>query len=178
LTTLHSFDNTDGTNPNGGLVQATDGNFYGTTVGGGANGGGTVFKITSNGTLTTLHSFAGADGANPYAGLIQATDGNFYGTTAWGGVNDTGIVFSLSVGLGPFVKTQTASARVGVEVKILGNDLTGASSVMFNGTAAVFTVVSSSLIKTTVPTGASTGFVTVTTPSGTLTSNVEFRVRP
>ena len=71
-------------NPYAGLVQGTDGNFYGTTSEGGANGYGTVFKITPSGTLTTLHSFDVTDGAYPYAGLVQATDGNFYGTTSRG----------------------------------------------------------------------------------------------
>jgi len=65
---------------------------------------------------------------------------------------------------------------VGAAVKILGTKPTGATSVTFNGTAAVFKVVSASLITTTVPTGATTGKVKATTPSGTLTSNVNFRV--
>ena len=56
LTTLHSFDSADGL-PCAGLIQATDGNFYGTTAAGGANDNGTVFKITPGGTLTTLYSF-------------------------------------------------------------------------------------------------------------------------
>ena len=86
LTTLHSFSGGDGANPWAGLVQATDGNFYGTTFYGGTQGFGTVFKITPSGTLTTLHSFDGSDGAYPEAGLVQATDGNFYGTTGWGTV--------------------------------------------------------------------------------------------
>jgi uncharacterized repeat protein (TIGR03803 family) len=85
FTTLHSFDGMDGYYPDGGLVQATDGKFYGTTYGGGANGYGTVFKITSNGTLTTLHSFDNADGYGPSAALIQGTNGDFYGTTLIGG---------------------------------------------------------------------------------------------
>jgi uncharacterized repeat protein (TIGR03803 family) len=183
LTTLHSFDGPDGEFPAAGLVQATDGNFYGTTTGVGANGdGGTVFKITPGGTLTTLYNFCTqshcTDGASPDGGLFQATNGNLYGTTFAGGVSDDGVVFRLSVGLGPFVETQTTSGKVGAAVKILGTKLTGATSVTFNGTAAVFTVVSSSEITTTVPAGATTGKVQVTTPSGTLSSNVAFRVTP
>ena len=86
LTTLHRFNGTDGRNPYGVLVQANDGNFYGTTSVGGDKGNGTIFKITSWGILTTLHSFtAGKDGYFPEAGLIQATDGNLYGTTGGGG---------------------------------------------------------------------------------------------
>jgi uncharacterized repeat protein (TIGR03803 family) len=183
LTTLHSFDGTDGQGPYyAELVQATDGNFYGTTYEGGSNacsfGCGTVFKITPSGTLTTLHSFDGTDGQQPYAGLVQDTNGNFYGTTRLGGAHSYGTVFSLSVGLGPFVETQPTSGKVGAAVKILGTDLTGATSVTFNGTAAVFQVVSSSEITTTVPAGATTGKVKVVTPNGTLFSNVPFRVLP
>ena len=89
FTSLFSFDGTDGAYPQAGLVQATNGDLYGTTYAGGANGSGwgTVFKITPSGTLTTLHSFDGTDGAFPYAGLVQATDGNFYGTTTQVGAN-------------------------------------------------------------------------------------------
>jgi uncharacterized repeat protein (TIGR03803 family) len=178
LTTLHTFDVTDGYAPQAALVQATDGNFYGTTELGGSYYAGTVFKITPSGILTTLHSFDSTDGFFPYAGLVQETDGNLYGTTYAGGADDAGTVFGLSVGLGPFVETQPTSGKVGVTVKILGTNLTGATSVTFDGTAAVFTVVSHSLITTTVPAGATTGTVQVVTPSGTLSSNVPFRVRP
>ena len=87
---------TDGECPYGGLVQASDGNFYGTTsVAAEPPTHGTVFAITPSGTLTTLHIFTGTDGANPYAGLIQATDGKFYGATKAGGTNNAGTVFSL-----------------------------------------------------------------------------------
>ncbi|MGA9306082.1 MAG: choice-of-anchor tandem repeat GloVer-containing protein [Candidatus Sulfotelmatobacter sp.] len=79
LTRLHSFDGTDGEIPDAGLMQATDGSFYGMTFGGGVHGRGTIFKITPTGTLTTLHSFDGTDGFSPQAELVQATDGNFYG---------------------------------------------------------------------------------------------------
>jgi len=83
------------------------------------------------------------------------------------------------VGLGPFVETQTTFGKVGAAVEVLGTNLTGATSVAFNGTAAVFNVASSgSSIATVVPTGATTGFMTVTTPSGTLTSNRKFSVTP
>jgi uncharacterized repeat protein (TIGR03803 family) len=189
LTTLYSFclqsGCTDGKYPEAGLVQATDGSFYGTTYEGGTKGDGTVFKITSGGTLTTLYSFCSRsgckDGEGPYAGLVQATNGTFYGTTVYGGANGTcssgcGTVFSLSVGLGPFVETQPTSGKLGAAVKILGTNLTGATGVTFSGAAAVFHVLSSSEITTTVPTGATTGPVEVVTPSGTLTSNVNFRV--
>jgi uncharacterized repeat protein (TIGR03803 family) len=86
LTVLHTFTGTDGALPLTALIQATDGNFYGTTYQSGSFNGGTVFKMTLAGTVTVLHQFAGGtDGANPLAALIQATDGNFYGTTVHGG---------------------------------------------------------------------------------------------
>jgi len=191
-TTLYSFCSqgahpvcTDGGMPTAGLVQAADGNFYGTTEYGGASaceyGCGTIFKITPNGTLTTLHSLCSqtncTDGEYPFAGLVQATNGDLYGATTAGGANGGyGMVFGLYVGLAPFVGTQPTSGEVGAAVKILGTNLTGATSVTFNGAAAAFTVVSPSLITTTVPTGATTGTVQVITPSGTLSSNVPFRV--
>jgi uncharacterized repeat protein (TIGR03803 family) len=174
LTTLYAFgaQPDDGACPFGGLVQATDRNFYGTTteVGGGY---GTIFKITPAGTL---HRFDNTDGANPLAGLVQATNGTLYGTTFLGGASNDGTVFSLSESLGPFVETNPTSGKVGTAVIILGNNLAGATSVTFNGKAATFKVVSSTEIKTTVPKGATTGKVSVKTPSRTLTSNVDFRV--
>lgn len=184
LTTLHRFVHTDGFAPSAGLVQATDGNFYGTTSAGGANGLGTVFKITPGGmnTLTTLHSFGGADGNGPY-GLVQDTNGNFYGTTQYGGANNVcsggcGTVFSLSVGLGPFVETLPTFGKVAATVYILGTNLTSASDVSFNGTSATFTIVSATEIVTTVPSGATTGPVYVTTSGGRLKSNKVFSVLP
>jgi uncharacterized repeat protein (TIGR03803 family) len=184
FTTLYSFcalsDCPDGSQPEPGLVQATNGDFYGTTMSGGANNAGTVYSITPGGELTTVYSFCAqsdcSDGEYPEAGLVQATNGDFYGTTTFGGHTDFGTIFSLSVGLGPFVETQTTSGKIGEVVGILGNDLTGATGVAFNGTAAAFTVVSPALITATVPTGATTGTIQVVTPTGTLSSNVPFRV--
>ena len=149
----------------------------------GVRGAGTVFKITPSGTLTTLYSFCAqggcTDGSDPYAGLVQATNGDLYGTTFAGGADGFGTIFSLSVGLAPFVETQPTSGEVGAAVNILGSDLTGATGVSFNGTAATFAVVSRTLITATVPTGASTGKVEVTTPGGTLsTRDVNFQVLP
>jgi uncharacterized repeat protein (TIGR03803 family) len=176
LATLHSFVMTDGANPFSQLVQGTDEDFFGTTIEGGANSHGTVFRIRPNGTLTTLHSFAGTDGSNP-EGLVQDTNGSFYGTTDSGGtaVYD-GTAFRLSVGLGAFVKTLPTAGEAGAAVKILGTNLTGATGVSFNGAAAVFTVISSSEISTTVPAGATSGGVQVTTPGGTFASNTAFHV--
>lgn len=92
----------DGASPYGGLIQAKDGNLYGTTGAGGAGGAGTVFEIVpSTSVESVVYAFAGAgDGANPYAGLIQATDGNLYGTTVSGGAGANGTVFMLTPGSG------------------------------------------------------------------------------
>jgi uncharacterized repeat protein (TIGR03803 family) len=101
LQTLHSFQDSDGAEPLAGLVQGSDGNFYGTTSLGGSNGLGTAFKMTTNGVLTTLVSFDTNKGAYPCAGLIQANDGNFYGTTSgrspqFGGLNIYGTIFKVT----------------------------------------------------------------------------------
>ena len=188
LTTLYrfcaqgGFACTDGSSPIAGLIQATDGNLYGTTASGGTYGGGTIYTLSPGGTLATLYSFCSqgscADGSSPYAGVTQSTNGEFYGATYEGGANGYGAIFKLSVGLGPFVAVQSASGKVGAAVRILGDNLIGATAVTFNGTKAKFIVVSKSDITTTVPTGATTGIVQVTTPSGTLASNVVYTVEP
>jgi uncharacterized repeat protein (TIGR03803 family) len=175
----------DGEQPQN-LYLATDGNFYGIALFGGANGLGTIFQITPSGTLTTLLSFDGTNGnAQQWSNsLMQDTNGILYGTVGGGGAGYPncpgtcgGVVFSLDMGLGPFVKTLPTSGKVKAKVKILGTDLTGATSVTFNGTPAIFKVASSSKITTTVPEGALTGLVKVVTAGGTtLTSNVVFQV--
>jgi uncharacterized repeat protein (TIGR03803 family) len=192
LKTVYSFCKqsacTDGANPYGGLVEGSNGILYGTTAAGGeygisSGGYGTVFQITTTGFLTRLYSFCAevgcTDGGTPMAGLAQDTDGIFYGTTAGFGGDGDGTVFSLSVGLGPFLQPQTASGRIGSTVKILGTNLTGATSVTFNGAEAEFTINGSgSAITATVPANATTGLIQVVTPAGTLSSSVHFSVKP
>jgi uncharacterized repeat protein (TIGR03803 family) len=101
FTTLVSFGGPNGAEPRyGSLVVGADGNFYGTTRGGGAHSRGTVFKMTSSGTLTTLYSFCSqsncSDGGDPDAGLVLGSDGNFYGVTTGGGASGDGTVFKVS----------------------------------------------------------------------------------
>jgi uncharacterized repeat protein (TIGR03803 family) len=106
LTTLASFDGTDGKWPNlMNLTQGSDGNFYGTTVLGGTCelsfiGCGTVFKVSSVGTLTTLYSFCSqsncADGEQPVGTLVRDAGNNFYGITSGGGFNPGGTVFKIT----------------------------------------------------------------------------------
>ena len=181
LTTIHSFcaqtGCSDGASPDATLIQATNGNFYGTTSAGGTNAAGIIFEVTPSGTFTRLHSFAGPNAIHQ-GGVVEATNGDFYGASWDGGTDGYGTVYNLSVGLAPFVKLQPPSGKVGAAVKILGSNLTGATSVSFNGTAAVFVVVSGAEITTTVPVGASSGEVKVVTPGGTIPSNVSFRVLP
>ena len=99
FTTLHSFDGTDGADPYAGIVQGTNGEFYGTTDGGGATNYGTVFKMTRSGSLTTLDSFCNQYGCTAVpSGLVQATNGDFYGTSIFGGINNAGTVFKITPG--------------------------------------------------------------------------------
>jgi len=106
LTTVYSFCAielcADGSYPNGGVTLATNGSLYGVTSSGGLSGEGTVFEITSQGSLKTVYSFCVlgpdcSDGAGPRGPLIQASDGHFYGTTANGGSNDNGTIFKISL---------------------------------------------------------------------------------
>jgi uncharacterized repeat protein (TIGR03803 family) len=239
VTVLSNFDGTNGSEPNG-LVQGSDGNFYGTTAAGGTANAGVIFKVTPAGDLTVLHNINPAtDGRGLFAGLTQATDGNFYGATsnsagygctsdcgnlfeitpagsfsvlhtfngtdgsfpddtlfqhtngllygdtAFGGTgtlcaggSDCGVLYNWGGSLPAFVSTVPFVGNVGHFVAILGQGFDSSTTVSFNGTPAAATVVSGTYLKTAVPAGATTGFVTVTTSTGTLTSNKQFVVTP
>jgi uncharacterized repeat protein (TIGR03803 family) len=169
----------DGSNPAAGLIQATDGNLYGATFGGGDNGMGTLFQISTSGAYKLLYSFDGVTGKVPAGTLMQHTNGAIYGTAQQGGANGLGTVYELNLGLGPFITFVRSIGKVGQKVGILGQGFTGATSVSFNGIAATsFTVDSPTYLSATVPSGATTGPVVVTTPTGTLTSNRNFSILP
>ena len=188
FTDLFNFANNGlGMNPRAGLVQATDGKFYGgTTVNPGASSG-TLFQMTSTGTYTDLVLFTNNiglfPGGNPQVSLFQHTNGAFYGDTAAGGTGNIGcvtcgVLYKLDMGLGPFVSIVNWFGKVGQTIEILGQGLTGTSKVSFNGTSATFKVVSDTYLTATLPAGATTGFVGVTTPGGTRKSNRKFLVLP
>lgn len=181
----------DGSNP-ASLMQASDGNFYGTTLVGGANcpinssyGCGTVFQLTPAGAITILHSFCLTncyDGTDPAATLAQATNGPLYGLTESEGadhgcINGCGALYRLSNGLAPFVQANPSFGKVGRVITILGSNLAGTTGVTFNGTPATFYSVFANHLEAVVPGGATTGTIQVTTLSGTLSSNRAFQVQ-
>jgi uncharacterized repeat protein (TIGR03803 family) len=184
VTILHNSYEEDvlGSDPSSGPVQGTDGNFYGGTYNGGTYRAGVLYQVTSSGAYTVLYDgFTSTTGVHPDDPLIQHTNGTFYGDTYEGGTGaicGCGTLYSLNMGLGPFVSfvPSQSSGKVGKSIGILGQGFTGTSAVSFNGTPATFKVVVDTYLTATVPTGATTGSVTVTTPGGTLTSNKIFRV--
>jgi uncharacterized repeat protein (TIGR03803 family) len=170
LTVLHAFGAApgEGYQSTASLLQARDGNFYGTTQRGGQYDLGTVFMMTPTGTLTTLHSFGATadDGAMPMAGLIQAADGNFYGTTFLGGTNacagspnSCGTVFRIT--------------PAGVETVL--HAFGASSSDGFNPAAALVVASDGNLCGTTVSGGDDDGGVAFRiTPAGDETVLVAF----
>ncbi len=182
ISTVHSFQISDGFEPYAGIIQGSDGNLYGTTDEGGNycneqfEGCGTIFEITPNGELKTLYAFTGGYGYNPDNPLFQATNGVFYGSTVFGGSDGFGTVFSLSTGIAPFVRFVRGFGKIGQTGGILGQGFEGTTVVSINGISAPFKVLSDNYLIATVPPEATSGYVTVETPGGLLTSNVPFHV--
>jgi uncharacterized repeat protein (TIGR03803 family) len=171
---LEELTSSSGMYPYAGLILAPDSNFYGAAMDGGSFGDGTIFQLSQSGNLAAVWNFDGEHGSSPAATLLQHTNGSFYGTANQGGAYNDGVVFAFDMGIAPFVRLLPPWGRVGKTVAILGQGLTGTTSVSFNGTPATFTVEGDTLLTAIVPIGASTGSVTVTTPTGTLTSNLPF----
>ncbi len=182
VSTLYSFQGppTDGEYPSAGMVQATDGNLYGTASPGSSTYYGALFEVSTGGTYKVLYMFTPTFGDFPLGTLIQHTNGKTYGTLLTDGPGcGCGQVYSLDMGLGQFVTFVRADGKVGQIAQILGQGLTGTTSVTFNGVSATsFVVGSPTYIRAVIPSGASTGPVVVITPKGTLTSNKNFRVIP
>jgi len=166
----------DGFQPSGGLVQATDGNFYGTFLSGGAAGYGVFYRLTPEGVFTDLHDFRTQSGIYPQNTVMQHTTGKFYGTAFAGGANNDGVIWEYDAGLAPFVTFLNVYGQVGAQVDILGQYFDSTSTVYFNGVPAQNPKITSTYIEATVPDGATTGPITVTTAKGTLTSNKPFVV--
>jgi uncharacterized repeat protein (TIGR03803 family) len=185
FTDLYNFNgNSDGGGPYAGLEQGTDRKFYGAASGGGFNDG-TIYSITDAGNFSVVHDFDGIAGSDPTVTLLQHTSGLLYGDTTCGGTGATGgcvygngggVFYSLDVGLGRFVSLLPYSGKVGKTIEFIGQGFKGTTAVSFNGTPAKFTVKSETYLTAIAPEGATTGFVTVVTPSGKLKSNKQFRV--
>jgi hypothetical protein len=173
---LHAFDAyVDGNTPFYALTAANDGNLYG--VIGDSFSAGFIYEVTAGGKYTSLYNFSCCDGgSNPFGPLLQGTNGNLYGQLEYSAGGGSGPIFKLSNGIPPSVRTVPVAGKVGQEIIILGNGLTGSTSVRFNGTGAKFSVISDTEITATVPAGATGGTVSVVTPTGTLNSNPKFRV--
>lgn len=185
LNTMYSFCSqpscTDGEG-SGALIQASDNNLYGYTPFGGTTDSGTLFKIAPGGMLTTIYNYpfcaptSCEPGAFPQAALLQDTNGSIYGTADIGSTGN-GVIYSWSSPqLHRFVEALPSSGKIGTKVTILGNGLTDANAVSFNGEAATFRVVSPTEITTAVPLGATSGKVKVTTPGGVISTYAVFRI--
>ena len=186
FTVLHNFANDGhGATPIAGLVQATDGKFYGAALSNPGVASGLLYQLTSTGVYTILHEYLAKnkDGGSPQTPMIQHTGGILFGDTSGGGIGTfctCGVLFSLDQGLGPFVTflPPHSAGKVGKSIGLLGQGFTGTTNVSFGGTSASFSVASDTFMTATVPNGAKTGSINVTTPGGTLTSNRIFRVTP
>lgn len=160
-----------------GLIAASDGNLYGATIWGGTYGYGVIFEITTSGAYSPLTSFDAAQGDGAYATPMQHTNGSIFGLTKRGGTPGNGTVYGFSAALPQFVQLTSPVGLVGGSLGILGSGFSTATSLTFNGTPASFHVISDTYMTATIPSGE-TGFITVHTSAGPLTSNKIFKVAP
>jgi len=192
FTNLYDFNPTSGSvlgaYPVGGLIQASDGNFYGTTELGGPFGYncGTAFQMTPAGVVTQIAQFDDANtGRWPLSVALQAADGTLLVTNSRGpsiGSHDPGTIMQISNGLSrpkPAITSfSPASGKIGQKVTILGTHFIGTTRVSFNGTTATFVLRSTGTMVATVPSGATTGRITVTNGGGSATTKTNFTVLP
>ncbi len=188
FTKLWDFNATDtsvnGIDGYGALIQASDGNLYGTTMQGGSANAGTIFQMTLAGALTQILSFDSVtDGAYPRSVPLQASDGTLYFTTSTTtNGTDQGDVVQIANGLAApapvITRFSPASGKVASKVTITGKNFVGTTKVAFNGKSATFTVKSTTSLVATVPSGATSGHISVTNAGGTATSTASFTVLP
>jgi len=180
---LHSFSTTSGgQNPETALVLATDGNFYGTTNTYLATQD-SLFKVTQKGVYSNVYTFDGTSstlGVGLANGPVQHTNGILYGATSGSaGTLGDGTIYSLTVAAAkPYARLVTTAGPVGTSIGILGQGFKSTSIVKFNGVQVASVSGSSTYLAVSVPNGALTGAVTVTTGTTTLTSNQSFLVSP
>ena len=183
LTVVHDFTGApDGSNPSNGVMQATDGDLYGTTMSGGTCssgiGCGTIFRVTAAGVYSILYNFDGTTGLNPATAVFQHTNGDLYGATSLAGTHNFGVFYSYGLKLTPFISTLTNSGKAGQTIQILGQGLNGTTKVDFGTGSATFNVVSDTYMTAVVPVNGTTANVTVVTPTRTMVSSRVFRVIP
>lgn len=234
LKVVHNFDVTTGTQPHGPLMQAADGNLYGTCTSGGSASGGVLFKMSTTGKYSVLYNFnasSPANGASPFAGVVQGSDGFLYGVASVGGANGLGTLFrvsttganltvlhsfatatgdsplstpllhtngkiygltshggshtaygafySLDAGLSPFVSQFVFySGKVGASVGILGQGFSNATGVKFGTGPGTFVASTDAFMTATVAAGALTGKITVLEPGGNLATPQIYKVIP
>jgi uncharacterized repeat protein (TIGR03803 family) len=150
---LKTFTGPDGSEPTG-LVQGSDGTLYGVTKYGGSGSSGTLFRLNADGSgFAVLRNLSQTDGAYPYGKLT----------------------LQRSLSISSFTPKK---GPAGTKVTITGTDFNGVTAVHFNGVPAAFTYVSPTVITATAPAGNASGFLSVTTPTGTATSKQKFLLTP
>ena len=181
LANFSTTNSANGDHPFAGLVQGSDKFLYGVCSAGGANGVGTLFKVSTTGTgLTVVHDFATTSGDTPYGTPLLHTNGKIYGIADHGGTHvSDGVFYSMDVGLLPFVETvDLHSAKSGASVQLLGQGFNTATKVLFGTGAGTFTINNDTFITAKIATGGTTGLITVDEPGGNLTTLPKFKVVP